>query len=121
MTITKEKYLEAKNIVRKYEKQLRISSVSHRLLPELRALALKSRHISIKDFIKNQTNSWSQIDFLREAFEELLKDNDSEEFTYERTSEIFITKGTKVGEINLRYFPKYNGYLISYIVFRNGG
>lgn len=121
MTITKIQYLEAKNIVRKYEKQLRIADVSHRLLPELRALAVKNRHISIENFIKSQTNSWLQVDSLREAFEDLLLNNDLEEFTYERTSEIFITKGTKRGEINLRYFPKYDGFLISHIVFRNGG
>jgi len=117
LEISKQKYLEAKNIIRKYEKQLFISSFTHRLLPELRKIAIKKRHISIEDFIKNQTNSWLQVDCLRESFQELLKESDSKEFTFERTSEIFITKGTKKGEINLRYFPKYKGFLISHIVF----
>ena len=120
MTITKEKYLEAKNIVREYEKQLRISSISHRLLPALKALAIKNRRISISDFIKSQTNTCDKVDSLREAFEDLLKDLNNEEITYERTSEIFITKGTKRGENELRYFPKYNGCLISHLIFRNG-
>ena len=121
MNITKEKYIEAKNIVREYEKQLRISSVRHRLLPELKALSIKNRHISISDFIKSQTNTCDKVDSLREAFEDLLKYRNHEEITYERTSEIFITKGTKRGEKQLRYFPKYNGYLISHLIFRNGG
>ena len=121
MTITKKQYIEAKNTVRDYEKQLRISSVTHRLLPELKALAKKNRHISISDFIKSQTNTWDKVDTLREAFEDLLKEMNNEEITYERTSEIFITKGTKRGENELRYFPKHNGYLISHLVFRNGG
>ena len=121
MTITKEQYLEAKETVRKYEQQLRIADVSHRLLPELRAVAKQNRYISIEDFIRSRTTHWTQVDALRGAFEELLGGNHNEEFSYERTSEIFIAKGTKAGERNLRYFPKRNGFLISHIVFRNGG
>lgn len=67
--------------------------------------------VSLDDFIFNNAKT-SNIALLRkdlETFIHVFKPSIS------RTSEIFITKGTKKGESKLKYFPKVNGYLISHI------
>jgi len=82
-----------------------------------RLKATGKRYISIEDFIRKNARTRA-IKKLRLEFEVLLNSNHND-ISYERTSEIFITKGTKRGERNLIYFPIFNGYLISHIVIKS--
>lgn len=79
--------------------------------------ATGQRYISCSDYIKSHTKTRA-IAALRLQFEELLMSEHSD-VAYERTSEIFITKGTKKGERNIKYYPVHEGYYISHLIIRS--
>ena len=74
------------------------------------------KYISIPEFIRSNAKTRA-IAPLRKEFEKLIQTSDK--VTFERTSEIFITKGLKKGEKNLKYFPLINDNYISHIIIRN--
>lgn len=88
------------------------NSLSSNLLLADVLLASRKSIIYIPDFIKANAKTRA-IAKLRGEFEKLLKEDNR--FSAERTSEIFITLGTKRGERELKYYPKVRGYWISHV------
>jgi len=88
--------------------------ISARYAPDELAEILLStgkRHIDIEGFIRKRAKTRA-IAPLRRSFEDLLKSKFRQNcISAQRTSEIFVTLGTKRGQRNLIYFPCYFGEL----------
>lgn len=66
----------------------------------------------IPAFIKSNAKTMA-IEKLRQQFEELIRND--KRFYGSRTSEIFITLGTKTGQRQLKYYPKVHSSFYSHI------
>jgi len=75
-------------------------------------LKLGRKRIYIEKYIKENAKTRA-ISKLRKQFEDLIK-NDNR-FFGERTSEIFISLGTKKGEKQFIYYPKVNDSFYSHV------
>jgi hypothetical protein len=75
-------------------------------------LSTGKRKFYIPDYIKANAKTRA-ISKLRLAFEELIKHD--KRFYGERTSEIFITLGTKKGERETKYYPKVRDSFYSHV------
>ena len=78
----------------------------------------KGRIIDLNLFLKkNFFRKRKKLDDIKSRILKMLE-RSGQYVTFERTSEIFITKGKKAGESKLRYYCMLDGFIVSHLIIR---